>query len=253
MPKDKNAPAETEEVNMSEVLLAEEDTREPLDRMLTVLSDYGAQPSNVKTLARVCLAVAEEMIEEAVTNARENNRQEMAELRQNFDREAEEAKELIAASRKEMAEANNHIREIQAKRDDLEAELKRSAEKYDTLQIAYEIKSVELTKAEEIYNGACTAFETEIEELKAALATSAEELAKECQRRKIDAETYVQAVNNQGSIIADRDRTIADINTALDRSNRRMAELETKLNEAGHARRALCEAIETLANVIRND
>lgn len=81
------------------------------------------QPGKMRNAAKACSEIAEAMVEEAVTNARQNNRRDMDEMRKAFDVEAGEAKAHIEKLNKQIADMNIHIGEIQAKRDTTEEEL----------------------------------------------------------------------------------------------------------------------------------
>lgn len=185
------------------------------------------QPGKLRKAATACLELAQAMVEKAET-----------EMRAYFDKEARDFK----------ARLDNAV----DKGD------KAIAESEELTRINVEANALLTEHANTIRSQAA-----EIEELKAQLEASndlavkaevelRELLEKEQWARKKDVQTYVDAINNQGTIIGERDRTIASMQLAQNMAMQQVERLESKLTEAGHSRRALCETIETLANVIRN-
>ncbi len=241
------------------VELTAEDTREeasPLTRMQRAIIDNSPDRKvSVNAIARDCLIVAEAMVEEAVTNARENNRRDMDEMRKAFNVEAGEAKaqieKLVGQIEAENERANGleiestYMRELAdraaTERDEAN---EKAAGLEETIVAGESIVADHSAKIQELT--------AELTDAKALAALHNGERQREAARRDADIKTYVDAINNKGVIVGERDRTIANMQLAQNMSTQLVKNAESKLTEAGHARRALCETIETLANIIRN-
>lgn len=239
----------------------------PLDRMRRAILDGGPiKGPDVNRIARDCLIVAGAMVEEAVTNARQNNRQEMDELRKSFEKEAASTKLLYAGEIDELkgrldnavneggkAIANNEkliceveelkasVALVAAERDRAETDVKTLTDQVRELTennmdmgTAFHSAQDELKRAEEIYTGAIEGMKTDLETAQAGWKEATEELK--------DARILI----NRGL------QEAANLNGVIANTNRHMVNLEGRLKSEGSSRRALCETIETLANVIRN-